>query len=88
MIGKKEFRPMKMRWLLCVLVLALMAPMAVLGQKDAVKAPAPSGPQPVIEITDMAFSFGDLYHQDKFVHAFTVKNRGKADLVIAEVKPG
>ena len=74
---------------MCALVLALMAPMAVEGQKDAkVPAPAPSGPRPVIEIPSMSFDFGDIYHQDKFVHSFSVRNRGTADLVIQEVKPG
>jgi hypothetical protein len=79
---------MKMRWLTCALMLALMAPMAQgQGQKDA-KAPAADGPRPVIEMPSMSFDFGELYHQDKFVHTFAVRNVGKADLVIADVKPG
>jgi hypothetical protein len=69
-----------------VLALALMLPAA--GRAQAPKAPAPGGPRPVIEIPVMTFAFGDIYHQDQYVHAFVIKNRGTADLTIEDVKPG
>jgi hypothetical protein len=77
---------MKMRWLTALFVLGLMAPLAAHAQ--GARATAPGGPQPAIEITTTVHDFGDIYKQDKYVHAFVVHNRGKADLVIEEVKPG
>jgi hypothetical protein len=84
-----------MRLSIAALALALMLPAAgqadpppiPQGAENAAK-PAPGGPRPVIEIPVTAFSFGDLYHQDQYTHTFIVRNKGKADLVIAEVKPG
>lgn len=68
-----------------------MLPAAGVAQTPAqtgAKAPAPGGPRPVIEIPSMSFNFGEIYHQDQYVHSFTVKNTGKADLTIEDVKPG
>jgi hypothetical protein len=82
---------MKMRWLICALVLALMVPLPGRTQdadKPAAKPAAPGGPQPRIEIPTMSFAFGDMYHQDQYVHTFVVRNRGNADLVIEDVTPG
>jgi hypothetical protein len=78
-----------MRLSIAVLALALALLLPAAGRtEDAAKAPAPGGPRPVIEIPVTAFSFGDMYHQDQYTHTFIVRNKGKADLVIAEVKPG
>lgn len=82
---------MKSRGLIAVLALALMLPAAGYAQNTApapAPAPAPGGKRPVIEIPTTSFDFGDLYHQDQYTHAFTVKNTGKADLLIEDVKPG
>jgi hypothetical protein len=76
-----------MRGWIAVLALALMLPAAGRAQTPA-KAPAPGGPRPIIEFQVMSFDFGEIYHQDQYVHAFKVKNRGTADLMIEEVKPG
>lgn len=70
-----------------MLVVALMLPAAGQAQ-NAAKTPAPDGKRPVIEFPAMSFNFGDIYHQDSYVHEFTVKNKGTADLLIEEVKPG
>jgi hypothetical protein len=45
-------------------------------------------PQPEIFIPVMKFDFGDLFEQKTFEYTFVVKNRGKADLLIDNVKPG
>ena len=68
------------------LVLAFLVPTAGRAQ-NAAKAPG-GGPQPKIEVLSMAYDFGDVYHQEKYVHAFVVRNRGDADLIIKEVNPG
>jgi len=63
--------------------------MPAAGLAQSAKAPAPAdGKRPVIELPSTTFDFGELYHQDKYTHAFTVRNRGNAELVIADVKPG
>ncbi len=70
-------------------VLALAG--AVIAQeasKPAPAKPAATGPRPIIEIPKMRQDFGEVYERDKFEYSFVVKNRGKADLVISEVKPG
>ena len=78
---------------MALLALALMLPASGMAQPPAhndAKAPAPAagGPRPIIMIPSMAFNFGEMYHQDSYVHAFTVKNTGNADLTIEDVKPG
>ena len=76
---------------MALLALALMLPASGIAQTPAengARAPAPGGPRPVIQITSMAFNFGEIYHQEQYVHAFTVKNTGNADLTIEDVKPG
>jgi hypothetical protein len=86
----------KIRGWIAVLALALV-PVAGIAQtppptqqpEAAKKSPAPAdGKRPVIEIPVTSFAFGDLYHQDQYTHEFVVKNRGNADLVIDDVKPG
>jgi hypothetical protein len=41
-----------------------------------------------MEVPSVNFNFGEVYHQDKLVHAFVVRNRGAADLLINDVSPG
>jgi hypothetical protein len=77
----------RIRGWIAALVVALMLPAAGYAQ-NAAKAPAPDGKRPVIEFPAMSYNFGDIYHQDSYVHSFTVKNKGTADLMIEEVKPG
>ena len=75
---------MKKRWLTGMLVLALLVPVMAQAQEGSATALK----QPAIEIPSMSYDFGDVYHQDKYVHAFTIKNKGSGDLVINDVKPG
>jgi len=44
--------------------------------------------QPNIVIPKMVHDFGKVYEQETYEYLFTVRNRGKADLVIDNVKPG
>ena len=81
---KGEPQGMKKQWLIGVLALALLVP--VMGEAQNESGAALK--QPAIEIPSMSYNFGDVYHQDKYVHAFIVKNRGQGDLVIDDVKPG
>ena len=39
-----------------------------------------SGPQPRMEMRQMAFDFGDCYHQETYEHTFEVHNLGAAAL--------
>jgi len=63
---------------------------AVVAQQEPkpVQKPAVTGPRPIIEIPKMRQDFGEVFERPKFEYSFAVKNRGKADLVISEVKPG
>lgn len=58
------------------------------SKTDAPKKEAASGPRPIIEIPKMRHDFGEVYESDKFEYTFLVRNKGKADLVIQDVKPG
>jgi hypothetical protein len=44
--------------------------------------------QPKIVIPKMRHDFGKVYERETFEYTFVVKNHGKADLVIDDVKPG
>jgi len=44
--------------------------------------------RPKISIQDLRQDLGDVYEQAKYDYVFVVRNRGKADLVIEDVKPG
>ncbi len=43
---------------------------------------------PKIFIQKMRHDFGKTYERETFEYTFKVKNKGKADLVINNVKPG
>ena len=58
------------------------------SKPSAPKKEAATGPQPIIEIPKMRHDFGEVYEADKYEYTFVVKNKGKADLVIQDVKPG
>ena len=45
-------------------------------------------PQPKIHIPHVRYDFGKVFEQETYEHDFKVMNRGTADLVIADVKPG
>jgi hypothetical protein len=44
--------------------------------------------KPAIYLPQIRYDFGKVFEQDMYEHDFVVKNRGKADLVIEQVKPG
>lgn len=76
---------MKMRWLTGAVFLALM----ISAGREAPSAKGnTAGEGPVIEIKNTSHDFGAVFKNEKFVHAFIVRNAGTADLVIEEVKPG
>ena len=47
-----------------------------------------NGPQPVAEFKETTFDFGEVFEQAEYRHIFVVRNAGKADLLIEDVKPG
>lgn len=64
-----------------VLVAALLALAAVGGAQDG-------GQYPVAEVSETTFDFGEVFEQKLYEHVFVVRNRGKAELLIEDVKPG
>ena len=44
--------------------------------------------QPRIYIQKMRHDFGEVFEKASFEHSFIVRNQGKADLLIENVKPG
>lgn len=88
---------MKTRCFLGALVLALMIPMvagaqadrvaAEAGAEEAAKKAAP-GTKPVLEVPRMNYDFGQTFMLPKYEYAFTIRNRGNADLIVEDVKPG
>jgi hypothetical protein len=63
-------------------MLLLLLALAVAG------AAQDDGRAPVAEISETTFDFGEVFEQDEYRHVFKVRNRGKADLIIEDVKPG
>jgi len=57
------------------------------AENKAEKAPA-SGKQPAISFDSNQFDAGEVWEGDIVTHSFTVKNTGKAELTISNVKPG
>lgn len=49
---------------------------------------AAGGSAPSIEIPRMRQDFGEVFERAKYEYAFVVRNRGNADLVIEDVRPG
>lgn len=45
-------------------------------------------PKPAIEIPRMKIDLGQMFEREKYEYKFVVRNRGNADLVIQDVKPG
>lgn len=44
--------------------------------------------QPVIVFEEILHDFGTVFEQPSYKYSFVVKNEGKADLLIKDVKPG
>ena len=79
---------MKKQLVMGALALVLALPAAGGAQNAQKKAAPPSGPRPVIEIPRMNYDFGSIFEQEKYEYSFLVRNRGTADLMIEDVKPG
>jgi hypothetical protein len=72
-----------------------MIPAMAIAQQGATTAPpadagkkAAPGTKPSIEVPRLNYDFGETFHLDKYEYAFVVQNRGNADLIIQDVKPG
>ena len=57
------------------------------AEPNQVKA-APGGKQPAIAFDAIQFDAGEVWEGDTVSHTFIVKNTGKAELTISNVKPG
>lgn len=79
---------MKTRWLMMVLVGLLAIPMAGIAQDAAKKPEAAKGARPIIDIPRLSYDFGETFELKEYTYAFVVRNRGTADLLIEDVKPG
>jgi hypothetical protein len=84
---------MKTRWLAMALAGALLIPLGAGAQNAARKpgektAKSASAGRPILEIQRLSYDFGEGFHQDQYAYTFVVRNRGTADLVIEDVKPG
>ena len=66
-------------------ITALVAAVMLLSSLVAAVA---EEPQPEIFIPVMKYDFGDLFEKKAYEYTFVVKNQGKADLLIDNVKPG
>jgi len=66
--------------ILLVLLLGMLVPARLVAQGG--------GAHPVIEIPKTRHDFGQIFEQKEYTCTFQVKNRGNADLVIEDVKPG
>ncbi len=74
---------MKKSFLVIVLVAAAIVYAGAGGAQDRA-----DGPKPKAEIRESRFDFGEIFERAEYAHEFVIKNVGKADLVIEEVKPG
>ena len=69
----------------CVLAATLILALQAHAQSTA-SPTAPSGPQPRIQAVAPTYDFGTVLEGTPVKHEFTVKNAGKADLVIGQVQ--
>lgn len=86
---------MKTRWLVAALGSALLIAGVAFAQEAAKTAPAtpaakPAAPgtRPTMEMERLNYDFGETFHLDQYAYAFIVRNKGNADLIIQDVKPG
>lgn len=56
--------------------------------QKAEKAQTDDALQPSIYLPQIHYNMGKVFEQAKYEHEFIVQNRGKADLIIEQVKPG
>jgi hypothetical protein len=44
--------------------------------------------RPIAEFSELEFDFGEVFESAEYRHIFTIRNKGKSDLIIEDVKPG
>lgn len=79
------------RSILLLVLLILTCPVPVTWSAPlpgATPATASSQDAPVLEILDTVYDFGEINEDKEVAHEFVVRNRGKAELKINEVRPG
>jgi hypothetical protein len=84
-----------LKWFFRILVLCLWAS-GVHAAEPAAKNPQAQSSQtaqqlqeaPSIQIPETVFNFGEVMEGSEVIHEFTVKNTGKGDLQINQVRPG
>ena len=83
---------MRFAWILvvCLWVGQAYAAKSTGTAVSPIKSPAASSSQdaPVMEIPEMTHDFGEVMEGDEVVYEFKVRNTGKSDLQIDQVRPG
>jgi Protein of unknown function (DUF1573) len=88
---------MKTRWLVAAFGSALLIASVAFAQQAGKTTPAPAAPaakpaapglRPTMEVPRLNYDFGETFHLDQYAYAFVVRNKGNADLIIQDVKPG
>jgi hypothetical protein len=73
----------------CALLITGVAFAQQSGKAPAADAKkAGSGTRPVMEVPRVNYDFGETFHLESYGYSFVVRNRGNADLIIEDVKPG
>ncbi len=44
--------------------------------------------RPIAEFSEFEFDFGEVFESAEYRHIFKIRNKGKSDLLIEDVKPG
>ncbi len=86
---KRVFRPclLVLLWCLC-LSWAHAADPAGKSAQPKPAAPAASPEAPVLQIPEATHDFGEVFEGVEVVHDFKIKNTGKGELQIEQVRPG
>lgn len=69
----------------CIVLAALLLVPGVVARAQS-RSDAP--PQPHLSLAETEFNAGEVKQGDEVSHTFIVKNNGKANLEIKNVKPG
>ncbi len=76
---------MNSRWVTAVCMVLALATAPAIAPGNA-RAEDKTGP--AVEVPEKIFDVGTVYPKDVYDHTFVIRNTGKADLVIVDVKPG
>lgn len=77
-------------WCFCLSLAHAAGPAASAPQPKQAAPAVPAAPQaaPAIQIPEATHDFGEALEGIEVTHDFKVKNTGKAELVIEQVRPG